>query len=65
MQHYRVEDMTCGHCASTITRAVQGVDAQARVEIDLAAKSVKVETDAPAEAIHAAIADAGYTAVAC
>ena len=65
MQHYHVEDMTCGHCASTITKAVQGVDPQARVEIDIAAKSVKVEADASAEAIQAAIADAGYTPVAC
>ncbi|MCC7286158.1 MAG: heavy-metal-associated domain-containing protein, partial [Burkholderiaceae bacterium] len=37
MLAYRVEDMTCGHCASTITRAVRDVDAGAKVEVDIAA----------------------------
>ena len=56
-----VNDMTCGHCASTITRAVKEVDAAARCEIDLAAKTVRIESDKPAADFTAAIEEAGYT----
>ena len=33
---YEVNDMTCGHCASTITKAVKAVDRDAKVEVDSA-----------------------------
>ena len=36
MQAFRVDDMTCGHCVSTITRAIRGADRDAKVTIDLA-----------------------------
>ena len=58
-----VNDMTCGHCASAITRAVKDVDAAGRCEVDLAAKQVRIESGAPAEAFVEAIAEAGYTPV--
>ena len=61
---FEVRDMTCGHCASTITKAVRSVDRQAKVEIDLAAYRVRVEpTEADAQEVKEAIADAGYTPV--
>ena len=64
MLTYRVEDMTCGHCASTITKAVQAVDAGAKVQIDLAQHLVGVEpADADACAVAQAISEAGYTPV--
>jgi len=59
-----VKDMTCGHCASTITRAVKDVDAQGRCEIDLDAKRVRIESSHPAGEFVAAIEEAGYTPVA-
>ena len=61
MIEFRVEDMTCGHCASTITRAVQEVDESGRCEVDLAARRVRIESDKPAEEFRAAIEEAGYT----
>lgn len=65
MLTYRVDDMTCGHCASTITRAVRAVDRGARVQIDLAQHVVAVEpTEADARQVADAIAEAGYTPVA-
>ena len=36
MIEFQVNDMTCGHCAGVITKAVAEVDAAAKVEIDLA-----------------------------
>jgi len=64
MLAYRVEDMTCGHCASTITRAVRDVDAGAKVEVDLGAHLVRIEpTSADAAELTQAITEAGYTPV--
>lgn len=64
MIEFTVNDMTCGHCASTITRAVKEVDAAGRCEIDLAAKRVRIESSHGAEEFREAIAEAGYTPVA-
>ena len=63
MIEFKVEDMTCGHCASTIARAVKDVDAAGRCEVDLAAKRVRIESARPAEDFRAAIEEAGYTPV--
>lgn len=60
MYQLQVEKMSCGHCVSSVTKAVQGVDPQAQVQIDLASKSVKVESPAELGAISAAIVEAGY-----
>jgi copper chaperone len=61
MLRYQVDDMSCGHCVQAITEAVKGVDANAEVKVDLAAKSVEVTTHAASEAVAGAIRDAGYT----
>jgi copper chaperone len=53
--------MTCGHCVSTITKALKAEDPHASVEIALAQKLVSVESTLPAEEIAACIAAAGYT----
>lgn len=61
MMNFIVKDMTCGHCASTITKAVQAIDPQARVTIDLASHRVQVESRLDAEAVASAMRQAGYT----
>lgn len=61
MLEFTVRDMTCGHCAATITDAVKSVDPAGRCEIDVAARSVRVESALSAERIAAAISEAGYT----
>jgi len=64
MPTFEVNDMTCGHCASTITKAVKVLDRAARVEIDLNAHRVQVESAAAdARELAEAIKDAGYTPV--
>jgi len=62
MQVFNVQGMTCGHCVKAVTRAVQEHDAEARVEVDLAGKQVKVQSGLAAEAILAAIREEGYQA---
>lgn len=56
-----VNDMTCGHCVGVVTKAIQQLDPQARVAIDLATHHVSVESSASSERIKEVIADAGYT----
>ena len=59
---FQVNDMTCGHCASTITKAVKATDKDAKVTIDLAKHLVTVEpTEADAQELREAITEAGYT----
>jgi copper chaperone len=47
MYQLQVENMSCGHCVGAVTKAVQAVDAAAKVEIDLATKSVKIDSATP------------------
>ena len=61
MIEFTVNDMTCSHCVSTITRAVKDVDTAGRCEIDLATKRVRIESEHPADDFRTAIAEAGYT----
>jgi len=63
MIEFNVNDMTCGHCASTITRAVKEVDAVGKCEIDLASKRVRIDSERPVEDFRAAIEGAGYTPI--
>lgn len=60
MIEFKVEAMSCGHCASVITKAVKSADPSARVEVDLPSHSVRVQTTEDRETIAAALADAGY-----
>jgi copper chaperone len=62
MQVFNVQGMTCGHCVKAVTRAVQEQDAAAKVEIDLAARQVRVQSELGQEQILTAIRDEGYQA---
>jgi len=61
MLAFEVNDMTCGHCASSITKAVKAVDPNADVQVDLSRHVVSVATAAETVAIQKAISEAGYT----
>ncbi len=63
MLEFQVTNMTCGHCASVITKALHSVDPAAQVEIDFAGKRVRVRTSATTQALETALRDAGYTPV--
>ena len=55
-------DMTCGHCASVITKAIKSVDPVAEVKVDLPTRTVTVESAASPTTITKAVTEAGYTA---
>jgi copper chaperone len=62
---FEVNDMTCGHCVSTITKALKATDKDVQVQIDLATHRVQVKpVSASAVELAEAIKDAGYTPMA-
>ncbi|WP_082151645.1 heavy-metal-associated domain-containing protein [Caenimonas sp. SL110] len=58
---FQVNDMTCGHCASAITRAIAGIDDKARLDIRIQEKLVRVSSTASTAELAQAIQEAGYT----
>ena len=61
---FEVKDMTCGHCVSSITKAVRSVDRGAKLQFDLAAHRVQIEpTETDRQGLREAITEAGYTPV--
>ena len=65
MVTFQVNDMTCGHCVGTITKAVKAVDANALVNIDLSKHTVGIDSSGVgAHLFREAISAAGYTPLA-
>ena len=64
MTSFSIPEMTCGHCKKTVEEAIQRLDGDFKIEIDLeshiAAVSGAIETDA----VIAVLKDAGYEATA-
>jgi copper chaperone len=60
MLEFKLPDMSCGHCASTVTQACKLVDPGAKVEVDLGTKQVKVESAEDRQAFADALTEAGY-----
>jgi copper chaperone len=60
MLKLKVEGMTCGHCAQTVTKAVEAVPAVERAVVDLKAGEVTVGGNVDAGVVRQAITDAGY-----
>ena len=61
---YQVTGLTCGHCAKSVTQALQALPQVDDVQIDLAAGGVSTVTVTgvvPPEMVRRAIAEAGYT----
>jgi len=58
---FKVEDMTCGGCASRIQTALENSDSVSSVDIDIAKQLVTVTTSAEKEQISDLIRKAGYS----
>ncbi|UJL48410.1 heavy-metal-associated domain-containing protein [Corynebacterium diphtheriae] len=61
---YQVTGLTCGHCAKSVTQALQALPQVDDVQIDLAAGGVSTVTVTgvvPPEMVCRAIEEAGYT----
>lgn len=62
MTTYKIPDMTCGHCAGVVTETLKSLDPAAEIKVEVMKKEVSVTSKASADAILAALADAGYSA---
>ena len=60
MQTFIVDGMTCGGCVRGVTKAIQRIDPQSTVHVDLATKTVKVDSALPSAQIVDAIKTAGF-----
>lgn len=59
----RIDAMTCGGCARSVTATIKGIDPNAAVDIDVASKLVNVQTAADEQKILDALAEDGFPAV--
>ena len=57
----KVPSMVCQSCAETITKAIQQEESNAKVEVNLDSKIVKLETQASEESIKQIITEVGHT----
>jgi copper ion binding protein len=62
---WTVTGMTCGHCVKAVTEEVSAIPgvSHVAVELDTGLVTVTAETDPSAEAVAAAVDEAGYTLV--
>ncbi|GAA0869642.1 hypothetical protein GCM10009116_14780 [Brevundimonas basaltis] len=60
MIELKVERMTCGGCAATVRAAVAEVAPKARMEIEIATGTLRVEGEVDESRVRAAIEQAGY-----
>jgi copper chaperone len=63
MLSLHIPNMNCGGCAKGVTAAILAVDATARVEPDLPARMIAVETKLPEATLREALAEAGFAPV--
>ncbi|MBD1929989.1 heavy-metal-associated domain-containing protein [Trichocoleus sp. FACHB-90] len=57
----KVPTIVCNGCAETITETIQTMEPDAKVEVDVQAKTVTVEAEASEETIKQAIVATGHT----
>ena len=62
MYVFHIPGMTCGGCLRAVTRAVQALDPQARVEADLETRTVKVISRQSEASLLGALSNGGYPA---
>lgn len=57
-----VSGMTCGHCQSAVTKALQAVPGAGQVSVDLQSGAAQIEGRADVQALIAAVEEEGYGA---
>jgi copper chaperone len=59
---YRVEGMTCGHCARSVEQEVSAIAGVEGATVDLSAATVAVESidEIPESQVAGAVVEAGY-----
>jgi copper chaperone CopZ len=63
IREYVLSGMTCSHCARSVSEEVGALAGVRRVDVELASGRLVVDGEISDEAVHAAVADAGYEVV--
>ena len=65
MQTFRVDDMTCGHCAAAVSTEIGKLPGVQDVSVDVPTGQVTVSSEAPLDraAVREAVDEAGYELV--
>ncbi len=58
---FKVEDMTCAHCAAAVSRAIRKATPDAQVTADPVTKLVTVSGGGDYESVSARVANVGFT----
>ncbi|WP_414474041.1 heavy-metal-associated domain-containing protein [Microvirga sp. M2] len=62
MFRFHVPKMACGGCLAAVTKAIETLDPQARIDGDLENRTIAVTSDRSEAALLAALDEAGYAA---
>lgn len=62
MNNFHIPDMSCGHCKATVEKTIHALDPAARIEFDMAARRISLNSGTEAARVQAALAEAGYPA---
>lgn len=62
MYEFEVKDLSCGHCVQSVTQALQTLDPDAEIKVNLRDKRVSVRSAATETALREALAAADYPA---
>ena len=57
---FHIENMTCGGCVRSVTKAIQSVDPAAEVSADPGSRMVEVTSTAPRDRLVAVLTEVGY-----
>ncbi|MEJ6000801.1 heavy-metal-associated domain-containing protein [Paucibacter soli] len=60
MSEFTLPDMSCGHCVASITKAIEALDAQAKLQFDLPSHKLQVESQLSEAQLAALLTEAGY-----
>ncbi len=64
MFEFTLPDMTCGHCASLVSKALAQADPACTIAIDLSTQTVQVRSGEDRQTLQEALVDAGYSPAA-
>jgi copper chaperone len=62
MTTFHIPDMSCGHCKATVEKTIHALDPAARIEFDMAARRIALDSRAESAKVRVALTEAGYPA---
>ncbi|MGJ4752330.1 heavy-metal-associated domain-containing protein [Leptospira kmetyi] len=60
MMEFQVENMTCGSCANMISKAIQTIDPNVQINVDITKQIVRVESGRSEKELANLIEECGY-----